>query len=570
MVRLQVPLILPLAEVHPGYTYNWSSGSSNEDLIALPAGTYTVTVTDVNNCTAITNATVTQSAPILLNFIPVNGTCNASNGSITVIPSGGTPNYTFQWNTGQTSQVITGLAAGTYTVTVTDAAGCTVSSSTAVGNTGSPLATLITTVNVSCNGGTNGSLDISVAGGTPAYNYLWSTGAVTQDVSGLSAATYTVTITDQNFCVGIFSFPISQPQTISASGNLTNIACNGGSTGAIDVTVSGGTPSYTFLWSNGALVEDISALSAGTYTVTITDANACTHVQSFSLTQPSALSVGTSATQSGCGVGTGTATATPAGGTPGYSYLWSNGGITATISALVPATYTVTVSDANNCTAVSSVVVSAANAPVISNTSITDVTCNGGNDGAIDISVGGGTPSYTYLWSNGAVTEDISGLLAGTYTVTVQDVNNCSTSQSFLVGQPNAVTSTGVVTNVLCNGGATGSINITPSGGNGLFTYLWSTAATTEDVSGLIAGLYTVTITDGNGCTGISSYTVVQANLITFGPVVTNVLCNGASTGSINLNMAGGTPPFTFLWSNGFTGEDPVNFSSRFIYCNCN
>ncbi|MBK9318741.1 MAG: gliding motility-associated C-terminal domain-containing protein [Bacteroidetes bacterium] len=421
---------------------------------------------------------------------------------------------------------------------------------------------MINTVNVSCNGGANGSLDISVSGGTPAYNYLWSTGAITQDVSGLSAATYTVTITDQNFCVGIFSFPISQPQTISASGNLTNIACNGGGTGAIDITVSGGTPSYTFLWSNGALVEDISALSAGTYTVTITDANACTHIQSFSLTQPSALSVGTSATQSGCGVGTGTATATPAGGTPGYSYLWSNGGITATISGLVPATYTVTVSDANNCTAVSSVVVSAANAPVISNASITAVTCNGGNDGAIDISVGGGTPSYTYLWSNGAVTEDISGLLAGTYTVTVQDVNNCSTSQSFLVGQPDAVTSTGVVTNVICNGGATGSINITPSGGNGLFTYLWSTAATTEDVSGLIAGLYTVTITDGNGCTGISSYTVVQANLITFGPVVTNVLCNGASTGSINLNMAGGTPPFTFLWSNGFTGEDPVNLAA--------
>lgn len=547
----------------PGYSYNWSNGSTSQDISALPAGTFTVTVTDVNACTASITAVVNQNAPIVLNFIPVSGTCNAANGSVTVIPSGGNPNYTYLWSNGQTTQVISGLAAATYTVTVTDASACSVSGNTPVGNAGSPLATLVTFVNVLCAGGANGSLDISVSGGAPNYSYLWSNGATTQDISGLIAGNYSVTVTDQNFCARSFVFTIIQPQAISAPGIVSNVLCRGGNSGAINITTGGGTPSYTYLWSNGSTTEDVSGLLAGTFTVTVTDGNGCTFQNNYVVSQPAtALSLSTGSTQSGCGAGTGTATASPSGGTPGYTYLWSNGSTTSTISNLSPATYTVTVSDANNCTVTGSVAVAAANAPVISSSSLTAVTCNGGNNGAISISTTGGTPVITYLWSNGATTQNVSGLIAGTYTVTVSDANSCSVSSSFVITQSSAVASTASITNVQCNGAATGSIDIAPSGGNGVYTYLWSTGALVQDVNGLLAGIYSVTITDGNNCTGSSQYTVGQVAIISFGPVVTDNTCNGTSAGSIDLNMTGGTPPFTFLWSNGFTGEDPVNLAA--------
>ena len=553
---------LTVSGATPGYTYLWSNGAIVQDPSGLSAGTYTVTVTDANSCSATTSAVVGQSSSISISFVPVNGTCNASNGSVTAIPTGGTPGYTYLWSTGAVLPVITGLAAGTYTVTVTDLIGCSLSQSVSVSNTGSPLASLASPATVLCNGNTNGAIDINVTSGTSPYTYLWSTGAITQDINSLGAGTYTVTITDVNFCVLNTSFTVTQPGIINIAGTVTDVACNAGATGSIDITVTGGTPGYTYLWSNGAIVEDPSGLLAGTITVTVTDANLCTKTGSYTVGQPTALNATASSTQTGCGVSTGSATVIASGGTSGYSYLWSNGGITATINNIPAGIYTVTVTDANLCTKTATTTVSSANAPIISTANVTAATCFGGTDAAIDITVSAGTPSYSYNWSNGSLTQDISGIVAGTYTVTIVDINNCSVSASYVVSQATVVTSAGTVTNVLCNGGATGSINITPSGGNGTYTYLWSTSAVTQDISGLTSGTYTVTITDGNNCTGTSTYTVTQPSNLASSAVITAVLCNGASTGSINLTPAGGTSPYTYLWSNGFTGQDPSGLAA--------
>jgi gliding motility-associated-like protein len=541
-----------------GYTYSWSSGASTQDLSGVTAGTYTVTVTDANLCTATTSATIIETSGISISFVPVSGTCNASNGSVTALPLGGIPLYTYLWNTGATTQVITGLPAGTYTVTVTDLASCTASSSVVVGNSGSPVVTANLLTNPSCNGGTNGSIDINVSGGSPLYTYLWSTGAITQDINNVAAGTYTVTVTDLNFCVSINSFTLTEPAIITATGTVSDVLCNGGNTGSIDMTVSGGTSPYTYLWSNGSSNQDPTGLTAASYTVTITDFNSCTRVRSFIVAEPSVLTVAASSTQTGCGVNTGTLSASGNGGAGSFSYLWSNGATTANQSNIGAGTYTVTVTDLNGCTAIDVVGVTAANGPVISNSVITDVTCNAGVDGAINITVTGGTPGYSYSWSSGATSQDLTGITAGTYTVTVTDLNSCSVSAAYTVGQPLAVTSTAVITNVLCFGDANGSINMTPSGGNGTFSYLWSNGAITQDISSLLAGTYTVTITDGNSCTGQSTYTVTQPNNLTSSVVITDPLCNGDATGSINLNVLGGTTPYSYLWSNGFTGQDPT------------
>jgi gliding motility-associated-like protein len=546
----------------PNYTYLWSNGFTGQDPSALITGTYTVTVTDANSCTATTSATVTQNAIITATFFPVNGTCNASNGSVTVVAGGGVPGYTYLWNTGSSSQAISGLAAGTYTVTITDNLLCTRSFSVAVGNSGSPQSSLVTSTSVSCFGGSNGSLDITVTGGTPNYTYLWNTGATSQDISSLTAGTYTVTVTDQNFCVNTNSFVVSQPSIISLSATPSNVLCNGGATGSINLTVSGGTPNYSYLWSNGATNQDPSGLIAGTYTVTVTDDNSCTRSQSFVVTQPSALTATTSTTSSGCGVSTGSATVNPAGGTPNYSYLWNTGGITQTINLISAGLYTVTVTDDNGCTVVENVTVISTNAPVISNVVNTPVTCFGGSNGSLDITVTGGTPTYTYVWSTGASSQDISGLTAGTYTVTVTDFNSCSVSASYIVTQATLVSGTAVLNSPTCNGFANGSIDLTPSGGNGVYTYLWNTSAITQDISGVAAGTYTVIITDGNLCTGTTSFVLTQPNLITSSVNVTQPLCNGGADGSIDLTVNGGTPTYTYLWSNGFSGQDLIGITA--------
>ena len=544
------------------YTYAWSNGATTQDVSGLTAGSYAVTVSDANGCTAQISVTVTESSLIGLVFVPVSGTCNAANGSVTVLPGGGTPPYTYLWNNGANTQVVSGLAAGAYTVTVSDAASCSVTSAVNISNSGSPTTFLSNQVDVTCNGGNDGLLDITVSGGTPPYAYSWSSGAITEDIAALTAGSYTLTVSDVNNCIRTFTYSINQPSAITSSGAVSNVLCNGGSTGSVDLTASGGTGTLNYLWSNGASVQDPTGLISGTYTVTISDANACTVLNSFSVTEPLPLSANVASTQSGCGVATGTASVTASGATSPYSYLWSNGALTVSISNIAAGVYTVTVSDANACTAVRSVTVVSANAPQITSAITDSVNCNGGSDGSVDIAVSSGTPPYAYTWSNGVSVQDLTGVVAGTYLVTVTDANNCSVSASYSIGQPAVLVLSGIVGDVNCFGGSNGSIDLSASGGTGAYSYLWSNGAVTQDRSSLAAGLYTVTVSDANACTAQSTFTVVQPSAITSSGAVSNVLCNGGSTGSVDLTASGGTGTLNYLWSNGASVQDPTGLIS--------
>lgn len=539
-----------------GYAYSWSNGSTTEDVSGLAAGTYTVTVTDALNCTATTNATVSQSGSLSINFFPVNGTCNAANGTVTALVSGGTPAYNYLWSTGAATPVLSGLAAGTYTLTVTDAALCTITNSLTIGNSGSPQPAANQLASVSCNGGSNGAVDINVTSGTPGYTYLWSTGAITQDISGVPAGTYTVTVTDVNFCVGIQSFVVTQPLVVDGAAAVSGAVCNGGASGSIDLTPSGGTPGYTYLWSNGSVTQDQAGLLAGSYTVTITDANACIAVRTFIVTQPTAVAVTTSSTSTGCLLSTGSAVAVASGGTPGYSYLWSSGGTNATINGLAAGIYTVTVTDANGCTAVGQTTVVSSNGPVISSAQVTNVTCNSGVNGGIDITVNGGTPGYSYNWSNSIVSQDLTGLTAGSYTVTVTDANNCTVTAQYQVSEPLVLAASFSQTPASCSL-SNGSVIVTATGGTPGYTYLWSTGSTGNPLTNIPAAVYTVTVTDQQGCTGafVSAVSGTAATVIDSSRVE-NAVCNATATGGITLFLSGGAPPLTFLWSTGATSQN--------------
>ena len=546
------------------YSYSWSGPggftASTEDITNLSAGTYIVSVTDANGCVNYDTFTVNEPAAISITGTVTDANCGNSDGAINITVTGGTAPYTYSWSNGATTEDLTNVPAGTYTVTVTDANGCTASASFTV-NDISDLAVTGVVYDVLCNGESTGAIDITVTGGTAPYSYTWTNGATTQDLTNIPAGSYSVTVTDANGCVTTASFVVNEPPAISVTSNITQPTC-GNSDGAIDITVSGGTAPYSFSWSNGATTEDLLNVSAGTYVVTITDANGCTKQDTFLLTDQGAPTVTGIVYDVTCGgASDGAIDVTITGGTTPYSISWSNGATTEDLVGIPGGTYIITVTDASGCTATQSFTVNEPPAIVISGT-ITDASCSGSPDGAIDITVSGGTPPYTYSWNGGVfTTEDLNGIGAGTYTVTVTDAAGCTMQATFNVGEPPAITVTvDSVVAATCNQ-PNGAVYITVSGGTPGYTYNWDIGFTTEDLVNVAGGTYTLTVTDAAGCVDTFQVTVPAYDT----PYVTNyqvidVTCYGANDGAIYVvNVSGGIPPYTYQWNTGATTPNITN-----------
>ena len=374
-----------------------------------------------------------------------------------------------------------------------------------------------THVDVNCFGEATGSIDLTVSGGTAPYTYLWSpNGATTQDLSQLTAGTYTVTVTDAVQQTATLSVTLTQPPQLQLPATVTDVACFGGATGSIDLSVSGGIAPYTYVWTpNGETTQDLSGLAAGIYTVTVTDAIGCTASTLVTVSQPAPLLASAVAADGCFGAANGSIDLSVSGGTAPYTYLWSPGGATTEdLAGLTSGTYTVAVTDAHGCTTGVSATV---NPPAqLQATAVArNVQCFGGADGSIDLSVSGGTAPYAYLWSpGGATTQDLGGLVSGTYSVTVTDANACTANASVTVGEPAQLQVTAVTTPVSTSGGSDGAVNLTVSGGTSPYSYAWSPGgALTQDLDGLVAGSYTVTVTDANGCTATLTVTIIEVTL---------------------------------------------------------
>ncbi|WP_191906990.1 T9SS type A sorting domain-containing protein [Adhaeribacter soli] len=529
------------------YTYLWSNGATTATISNLAPGTYTVTSTDAKGCRSTNTVTITEPASVLAaNVTGTNATCNGSaTGTASVSANGGTAPYSYSWSpAGGTAATASGLTAGTYTVTITDARGCTITRSLTIGQPAAIAGSTVVT-NVSCFGGSNGSINLTPSGGSGPYTFNWGGGVTTEDRTGLLAGNYSVTITDANGCTGTVTATVGQPASpVSGTTVITNVACNGGNTGAINLTPTGGTGSYTFLWNDGRTTEDRTGLVAGTYSVTITDANSCTSTVTTTVGQPASPVSGTTVvTNVACNGGTnGAINLTPNGGTAPYTFNWGNGITTEDRTGLAAGTYTVVITDLNGCTASISAAVGQPATAIGGSTVVSHVSCFGGSNGTIDLTPSGGTAPYTYNWSGGITTQDRTGLSAGTYTVVITDANGCTGTVTASVNQPSApVSGTTVVTNVSSFGGSNGAINLTPSGGTAPYTYNWGGGITTQDRTGLIAGTYTVTITDDNGCTGTVMATVTQP-----APSSNANLANlTLSSGTLNPVFAANTTSYT-------------------------
>ncbi len=622
----------------PAYAYLWSNTSVSEDIVGLITGTYTVTVTDADTCTATQSFSITQPTAVAVIMSSVSAVCNLSNGIAISAGSGGTGILTYLWNNSLTNDSIFALSAGVYTCTVADSNLCTATDSVVVTQAGSPSIALNSVLNVSCNGGNNGAIDVSINQGTPIFSYQWSTSATSQDLNSLAAGVYTLTVTDANLCTDVDSFIVTQPtpvsvsfasasascalangsataagaggtgaitylwnnsQTTSTINNLTagvytctitdanlcstidsvvvtslagptvvldsvkNVTCFGFSNGAVYITATGAAP-FTYLWTpGGSITPDLLNVASGSYKVVVTDTNNCKDSVTASVAQPGNLVLSMSATPASCGLTNGTASLAVTGGANPYSYLWNNGFTTSTISNLAAGSYTVTVTDSNSCTKIDSVTVGIISGPVLSVNNLTHVLCNGDSTGAIDLSINFGTSPFSYVWSNGKITQDINTLVAGTYTCTVTDFNGCTDTIVVTVNQPLAIVATMSSTPASCSL-ANGSVTVAASGGVPGYTYLWNNGFTTSTIANLIAGTYTVTITDNNLCTKTGSVVVSS----TSGPsvvidTVINVPCFGGNNGAVDVIVTGGAQPYSFLWTPGnFLTQNISNLSA--------
>jgi gliding motility-associated-like protein len=527
------------------------------------------TATDASGCVRSDTTVITGPSQLTANVPSVSQTNCSGTGTGTLLAghTGGTGPFTFVWNSNpvQNDSILNGVTAGTYSVTVTDNGGCTATASgtltvTAGGNTvvlGNPTIT-----NVACFGGNTGSITATVSGGSGAYNYSWGPSATN---ANLIAGTYPLTVDDGAGCTASATYNVTQPALLALNAPaINNIGCVAGTTGSITANPAGGTIPYVYNWSaqSGGQTytgQSISGLAVDNYLLTVTDSKGCSVTATYAITSVPALAFTQSQTNVTCfGGSNGTATIAVSSGTAPYAYNWNVAGPTtnATLSNVSAGTVNVTVTDAN-CSGTATFTLTQPSQMVITDLSQTDISCNGGSNGAIAVSVAGGTGAYTYAWSSNPVqnTATATNLPAGVFSLVVTDANLCTATKTYTLTEPAALTLALTPTNATCYQAPNGNIVASPNGGVLPYGYQWSDPdfQTTKTATGLLAGSYSCVVTDANGCTVTGASVIAEPADLQINTSVTAVKCIGDKNGTITVDATGGTQPYNFSATQDFT-----------------
>ncbi|HSY75220.1 MAG TPA: PKD domain-containing protein [Bacteroidia bacterium] len=415
-----------------------------------------------------------------------------------------------------------------------------------------------------CNGKATAHFRMT-CGDTANLSYNWSDGQTTQTATNLCPGNYTVTVS-LSACNSVqYQDTVnitSPPGALTLTKTFIPVTCNGGNNGTANVNASGGIGPYTYSWApGGGSLANISNLSAGSYTCTVKDSGGCSDTAIINITQPKALFITTTSKPAACGNPTGSMNATVTGGTGTYNYVWAPGGSTSTGATNVPAgTYSVNIADGNGCK--DSAVIIITNTPAITGniSPVTNVLCNGGNTGTATGNVTSGASPYTYSWSNGQSSSAATNLGVGNYTLTITDKNGCIIKDSVTITQPPALVIKMSSTSATC-GQSNGVAAVTASGGTGSYSYTWNPGGgSTVAITNIIAGTYTITVTDSNSCALSANVTVASMSNDTAKIIaVSNVRCFGQSNGSASVIVTGGSGPYTYLWSDGQSSSGATN-----------
>jgi HYR domain/Secretion system C-terminal sorting domain/SprB repeat/AhpC/TSA family len=577
------PAVSVTATVFGGTQYQWvasnggviNSGATSLTCVVGAPGTYTFTVTNATNgCTASAVTIVQGSGALPTVTAMASGSLTCAVQTVNLSASSTTAGVTYKWTgpgintTNQNQQNPAVTAAGSYTVVVTAANGCSNSQSvTVVSNTSVPTVTVASSVPALGCQATSAQLSANVTP-TANYTFAWSLNGQsigsTSTITATQGGTYSVVVTNSgNGCSASSQLALTATPSLGVSILVgAQVLCNGGNNGSASASIIGGTQPISYLWNNGGTTSTISNLVAGPYSVVATDAQGCTASSMGSISQPTAIiASATSTAITTVGVNNGTATVTGSGGTGSFTYSWSNGQTTASITGLAPATYTVVITDANGCSKSATTTVQGINCALSATATATAVTAQGVNNGTVTATAAGGSGALTYNWSNGQTTATISGLAPGTYTVIVTDASGCTASATTTVQGVNcALTGSVTTTPVSCFGGTNGTATVTLANGTAPFAYTWSGSSS----SNLGAGNYTVTATDAQGCAITLSFTISQpTDIVLPNAIVTNVQCANDNSGVIRLEgVTGGTTPYTVAWSNGGSGMNIGNLAA--------
>ncbi len=555
------------------FTYIWDNASQmTANLFGLSSGDYTLTVTDANNCSAVTTATIEEPNDIEIIMSASDASCGEANGAIFIAVSGGAGSFSYTWSNGSVLEDPTALLAGVHEVTVTDANNCTATNNIEV-QTPNQLTASVIVSDALCNGDQSGSIDLAITGGQMPYTFNWSNGlGVIQNPTNLQAGQYSVTITDDLSCTLIMNAEISEPAAISSQVLTTYESCNN-TDGSIDITVIGGTPPYSFEWQDGiGIMEDPVNLNAGTYSVTITDANACEYITSAEVTSSPPYFINAFTTDIACnGEASGLINLNVEGGNPPYTFNWNNGANTEDLSSLSGGQYVVTVSDSEGCTV--SYEAEIIEPPLLEAFLIEpiNVSCNGLSDGGIVMEVVGGTPGYEFDWNDDNLDgiQNPSGLETGDYEVIITDLNGCQTGLTSFISEPLPLSFAASITNLNCYGGSNGAIDLEVTGGTTPYNFDWNNGVfSIEDIEGIQSGQYDIIITDANGCDTSASYVLLDPDEIFINIENVsdyngfNISCFGEQDGFVELSATGGALPYNFLWEDGIISNQHFNLTA--------
>ena len=583
-----------------GTTYTWSNPIINpsgsvvgSSLQSIPQNNISQTLINTLTSPATVTYTVTPASgfcigtPFIItitvnpstnpNVIKTNSTCyGINNGSITTNITGGIPfstgaPYIINW-TGPngytaTSPNITNLVPGIYNLSITDAGGCPILNNYTLTEPSDIIISTDTNSNVTCFGSANGSIGITVSGGTGNYTYTWTKNGIvyasTDDIINLDPATYVISVTDVNNCgPKTLTFTITEPPVLAISvASKTNVDCYNASTGAISIMVVGGTSAsaYNYSWTgpNGFLStnQNLTNLFAGTYILTVSDDLGCTKNLTVSLTQSTEIIINAVTTPIVCyGDNNATISVTLSGGNAPYQIQWSNLAVGLNQNNLAPDNYTISVTDNLGCQ--KSLTINIPSPPVFSvNPIITNISCFGAHDGSIVLNFVGGIAPVNLIWSDGSpagITRNNLG--PGIYSVIITDAKPCTISRTFTILEPQILVLSAITINALnCTDANSGAINLLVSGGTAPFTYLWNNGSITKDLINISAGNYSVIVTDSRGCTKTDVYSITRPNPIVLTVNTTTITnCSSYTISQIFTAQAtGGVAPIQFSWSSG-------------------
>jgi len=557
------------------YVYVWDdlSSSTTQSITNLTGGLYSVVVSDSNNCLAVSTANVVEPSQLVNSIFATNAsTVGGTDGSATANTFGGVAPYTYSWSTipVQTTPMATGLSAGIYYVTITDKNNCSITDSVLINEPPCNNYLLyVSGTNLSCNGSNDGTANVVIVGGTAPYNIQWSSGQSSFAVNGLSANTYSVSVTDAANCYSFKNITITQPNVLQASANLiNNISCFGTNDGTVDLVVVGGTYPYSYLWSNGSTAEDLIHLSQGGYSVLVTDKNGCTTNDAVTITQPSVLSSTFTKQNVTCFEdSTGSINVTPIGGTFPYTYIWSNGATTEDVNNLAAGLYNYTVYDANNCNSAlaASILITEPDLVVLDSFYVPCPIPGSGNS-VVEFYPIGGTSAYQISSDNGLTYApfnqyNIAIPSGSTYHIMVRDTNGClSLGMDSIVINPSVVIDSVSFEKCFATTQNMSNVEVFVSGGDGglyQVSYdggLFNTAGDYND-SLSINGTHSIVAQDGLGCLSLPYTINVPDRLLASSAITSNyngndVSCNGSTDGTALASATGGQTPYSYLWSN--------------------